>query len=491
VNFFGKDFVMEGNGIIIVELVIYLLAMLAIGVYFGRKELSQADYHMGGHRVSGWVLALSERATGESAWLILGLTGAAYAVGLPEVWVAIGCVSGVILSWLFLARKFRAEAKKYNAITYTGYITSKYPQHASFIRWFSSIILIFFYTLYVYAQFEGGGIILNRTFNLEPTMGIVISAVITILYSMAGGFLAVVWTDAVQAILMILTFIITPVIALIAVWSKDLSISAALAAGGPGMNSWSGTEVGLFVAGLFVLNQLSWGFGYLGGQPQLSTRWMAMNSDEDVKRGTWVAIIWTILAYGGAIMIGFCALALYGKGAVDNPEKILPHMLILMLPAWLVGILLVGAIAAMMSTASSQLLVITSCISEDIIHKVFHKKFSDRVLVNISRVAMVGVGAVALWLALVLGKPIFNVVGWAWAGIGCSFSPAIILSFYWKKCSGSGVVASLVSGFTVTVIWMTTGLYQTFSAMTATFFIAMLMSVIVSLLYPDRNDRPV
>lgn len=478
---------MENNWIIITELVIYLGAMLAIGIYFGRKELTPVDYHIGGNKLSGWVLALSERATGESAWLILGLTGAAYSVGLPEVWVAIGCVSGVIMAWLFLARKFREQAKRYNCITYTDYITSKYPQQATFIRWFASLIMVFFYTLYVYAQFEGGGKILNRTFNLDPTVGIVVSAVITILYSMAGGFLAVVWTDAVQAILMILTFIITPVVALCTVYAKDLSISAALAAGGPGMDSMIGLEVGLFAAGIFILNQFSWCFGYLGGQPQLSTRWMAMKSDEDVRRSTWVAILWTILAYGGAILIGLCALTLCGKGAVDDPEKILPHMLILLLPTWLVGILLVGAIAAMMSTASSQLLVITSCIAEDLIHKVFGKQISDRMLVNISRLVMFIIGGIALWLALALGQPIFSVVGWAWAGIGCSFSPAIILSFYWKKCSGMGVVASLVSGFTTTVVWMTSGLYKSFSAMTATFFIALAMTVLFSLLFPDRQ----
>jgi sodium/proline symporter len=474
------------QAIIIGELALYLLCMLAIGVYFSRQKMTQAEYHLGGKKIKGWALALSERATGESAWLILGLTGAAYATGLPELWVVFGCVGGVIVSWLLLARRFRAEAERYGALTYVDYFTLKYKRRAGFIRWFASLVIIFFYTLYVYAQFEGGGKVLNQTFGIDPLVGIALSAVVTILYSMSGGFPAIVWTDVVQAFLMILTFIVTPIVAVVVLLGQDLSLGAALAATGTRGSLFGGQEG--WGAFMLALAGFSWFFGYLGGQPQLSTRWMAMRNDRDVRQGTAIAIGWTLLAYAGAILIGLAAAALYGPNAVADPEQVLPFMLHQLLPAWLVGLLLVGAIAAMMSTASSQLLLITSSVAEDIVHKGLKKDYDDRKLVRISRVTLFAVGAVGLALALALGKPIFSVVSWAWAGIGCSFSPAIVLAFYWKRFSSAGVVASLVSGFAMTVVWMSTGLYAKLSVMLVSFVTSFACAIVASLIAPDPEE---
>jgi sodium/proline symporter len=474
------------NPVILVELVLYLVGMLAIGYYFSRKQLTQADYHCGGKRLSGWALALSERSTGESAWLILGLTGAAFSRGLAELWVAFGCVAGILVAWIFLARKFREEADRYHPLTSLDYFASKYRRHAHFIRWFASLIIVFFYVIYVWAQFQGSGKVLEKTFGINPVTGILLSAVVTILYSMAGGFLSVVWTDVVQAILMIVTFIVTPVIALVVMVQSGVSIGGSLTAAGPGMNDFFGGQTG-GLALLTALAGFSWFFGYLGGQPQLSTRWMAMRNDADVRRGCWVASGWTLLAYGGALFIGYAALALYGRGAVADPEKILPFMLQKLVPTWLGGILLVGAIAAIMSTASSLLLLVTSCISEDILHKSLNRQLTDRQLVAISRLTILVTGSLALVLSLSSQEPIFNIVSWVWAGIGCSFSPAVLLSFYWKRFSGAGVVAAMLSGFIITVIWMTTGLHQKFSVMVVSFLASLLMGILFALLFPERQ----
>ncbi len=489
---------MVENPVILVELSLYLLGMLLIGAYFGKKKLSQSEYHLGGKRISGWALALSERSTGESAWLILGLTGAAFASGLPELWVAFGCVAGIVVAWLFLARKFRAEADRYRVLTYIDYFATKYPREGTAIRLLSALTIVFFYVVYVYAQFEGTGKVLNETFGIEPTTGIVISAIITILYSTAGGFMAVVWTDVVQAILMILTFIVTPAIALHTVAQSHSSIGSALAASGPAATSLTGGATGA-LAFLVALRGFSWFFGYLGGQPQLSTRWMAMRNDADVKRGQWVAILWTLLAYVGAIVIGLSALALYGRGAVQDPEHILPFMLQKLVPSWLAGILLVGAIAAIMSTASSLLLIVCSTVTEDIIHKTLRRDPGERTLVLISRLTLFGTGALALILALVFPKPVFSAVSWVWAGIGCSFSPAAILAFYWKRFSGAGVIAALVAGFGTTALWMNTaagdrlavalfGVNGTISVMVAAFVVAFAAAVIASLVFPGRRE---
>lgn len=188
-------------------------------------------------------------------------------------------------------------------------------------------------------------------------------------------------------------------------------------------------------------------------------------------------------------MIGICAQALFGRGAVGDPEQIVPFMLLKLLPVWLTGILLVGAIAAMMSTASSQLLIITTSVCEDIVHKALKRDVPDGKLVLVSRVTMLVVGTIGLALALTVGKPIFNIVSWAWAGIGCTFSPVVLLAFYWKRFSGAGVVAALVSGFVITVIWLTTGLDFSFSAMAASFIASLSMAVVFFLLLPPKSEE--
>jgi sodium/proline symporter len=470
------------NSIVTIEFVLYLALILGVGFYFARKKMSQADFHLGGKKIPGWALALSERATGESAWCLLGLTGFAFAAGLSAVWIAVGCVTGIAVSWLWLAREFRRERDKYDTLTLPDYLATKYAGQGKFIRWFSSIIIIFFFVLYVAAQFSGGGKTLNITFGIPVTWGIIISAIVVIFYSMAGGFFSVVWTDVLQSILMIITLVVTPIVALFAIKSSNLSIASALAGAGAGFDSWTGGAVG-FAAGTLVFNNFSWFFGYLGGQPQLDARWMAMRSDRDVNIGATIAIVWTLLAYIGAITLGIAAITLYGTGAVSDPEQILPFMLLKLMPPWLAGILLAGAVAAMMSTADSQLLIATSSISEDIIHKSLRKGLNDRRLVFISRVVIAVVGVIALVMAFTSKSLIYTIVGWAWAGIGCSFAPAVILSFFWRKFSGRGVIVSLVSGFATTVIWMTTGLDAVFTARAATFIVALACAITVTLLF--------
>jgi sodium/proline symporter len=476
------------NLIITVEFIVYLCIILGIGFYFARKKMSQADFHLGGKKIPGWALALSERATGESAWCLLGLTGFAFSAGLSSVWIAIGCVAGIIVSWLWLAREFRRERDKYDTLTLPDYFATKYTRRGTFIRWFSSLIIIFFFVLYVAAQFSGGGKTLNITFGLPVTAGIILSAVVVILYAILGGFFSVVWTDVLQALLMIITLVVTPIVALIAISRSNLSIVSALATAGGGVDSWVGGTIG-FSVGVLIVNNFSWFFGYLGGQPQLDARWMAMRSDKDVKLGAGIAIVWTLLAYTGAIVLGLAAITLYGQGVVADPEQILPYMLIDLMPAWLAGLLLAGAVAAMMSTADSQLLIATSSISEDIIHKALKKNISDRMLVLVSRVTILVVGIIALVLAFTSKSLIYTLVHFAWAGIGCSFSPAVILSFFWKRFSTRGVIASLVSGFVVTVMWMITGWDTVIAATVVTFCVALLCAVVVTLVSPRTEER--
>jgi len=460
----------------------YLAFTLGLGLWQAMRTKTQSDFVLGSTKLPGWMLALSERATGESAWLLLGLTGFIYANGASGIWICIGCILGIITAWVVLARKFRSEAKKYNSMTMPEYFSTKFPQKANTIRILSTIIIVFFFIFYVGAQFAGAGKTIFTTFGLDPFWGQIISAAVILAYASIGGFISVVAVDTLQSILMITTLTVTPIIMLIRVLPDPESISKALTSAGQGMGSLTGGLTGLGL-GLLIFNNIAWFFGYLGGQPQLNARFMGMRDDRSVKIGRNIAVGWTVLAYLGVVLIGLCALTIFGSNAVPDNEMILPFILIHLFPGWLAAILLAGAVAAMISTAQSMLLVASSSISQDIYNGIIKKgKGRDKTLLRISRIATLSVGILGLVLALTTSDLIYYIVSYAWAGIGCSFAPAILLSFYWDRFGSAGVITALLTGLLTTIIWIITGLDKIITARAVTFIAAISLAVIVTLL---------
>lgn len=471
-----------------VEFILYILAMMAIGYYFSRRKLGHSDFLLGGKKIPGWVLAFSERATGESAWLLLGYTGFVFASGLSGIWVAIGITLGIVFSWIFLANRFMKDTEKYEVMTLPGYLAKRFPKHGKVILWCATILIFSFMMFYFSAQIAGAGKTLFTVFDIDPLLGMIIAVVVVLVISYGGGFISVVWTDMIQAIMMIATLVLLPIIGLFAIHSQGLSISDALTAAGPDVSSWTGGVTG-FALGLLLFNNFAWFFGYLGGQPQLSVRMMALKNEKEAKTGTVVAIVWTILAYTGAFLIGITALTLYQGHAFDDVETILPYMTLDLLPPWIAGLLLSGILAAIISTADSQLLVVTSSVSEDIVNKVMGKKLTEQQLVRLSRITVIIAGLIGFIIALTSESLVYLVVSWAWAGVGCTLSPAIILTFIWKRYSGVGVIATIVSGFISTVIWISTPLEDIISSRFTTFAIAMIIGIIFSLLFPDKQNN--
>ncbi len=475
------------NTIIMVEFVLYLLIMLVVGFLVSRRSKSHADFLLGGKQLPGWALAFSERATGESAWLLLGYTGFVFATGLSGVWVAVGIASGIIFSWLFLAKRFMKEAEKTGTLTLPSFLAHRFGKHGKMILWLSTILIFSFMMFYFGAQIAGAGKTLLAVFNIPTKVGAILSIIVVVILAYVGGFVTVVWTDMIQSIMMLITLVVLPIVALIQISAADLSISQALVAAGPSMDSWTGGAIG-FSLGLLLFNNFAWFFGFLGGQPQLSARFMALRSEKEAKQGSFVAITWTILAYSGAFMIGITALTLYQGQVFADVEMILPFMILDLMPPWVAGVLLAGILAAIISTADSQLLVITSSVSEDIIQRAMNLKLTEKKLVAISRLTIVAAGIVGLIIALTSKSLVFLVVSWAWAGVGCTLSPAIMLTFLWKRYSGIGVIATIVSGFVSTVIWISTPLDAIATSRFTTFFIALAFGIIFSLLFPDKKE---
>ena len=431
---------------------LYLLLIILIGVLSNRFISSQLDFLLAGRRLGPWVTAFSERASGESAWLLLGLPGAAIAVGYGEIWAVIGIISGIILSWFLIAEKLRAETEKYEALTIPDYLHKKFNDTSGIIKIFSSVIIAVFFTFYVSAQFHGSGKILNTIFDIEPLYGISLSAVVIILYTIMGGLLAVAWTDLVQGILMIGTLVILPIVGLIELSSLDTPLRDLMMSTDSAKSSLVSGFSGLAALSVIV-GGLSWGLGYFG-QPHLLIRYMAIRSVKDVKKARLIAALWAIPGISGAFLIGVIGMGYFGEDSFigKDVENVMPMLAQELLPAWLAGLLISGAVAAMMSTADSQLLVSTSAISEDLGVNVLKK---SNKLLN-SRVITVLLGIFAYLVAMYSewsGKTIFSIVSFAWSGLGSSFGPALLLTLWWKGVTRKGIIAGLFTGSITTIIW--------------------------------------
>ncbi|PID93372.1 MAG: sodium:proline symporter [Bacteroidetes bacterium] len=430
----------------------YLVLILAVGFITYRINKSHKDFFIAGRRLNPWVVAFSERASGESAWLLLGLPGAAYAAGLMEFWTALGCVSGIIFYWFFIARALREETERLGAITLPTFLAARFEKGQALIRILATFIIVFFFIFYLSAQFNGAGKILNVTFGLDQRTGMVLGALVIIFYTMMGGFFAVAWTDVVQGVIMIGTLVILPVVGLIEL--ADLpagGLSDIELEGGQRLVSFTAGKTG-WAAAAMIISGLSWALGYMG-QPHLLTRFMAIRKPAQIRISRRIAIAWVIPAFTGALVLGLVGASLYGQGAFDDVEKVMPQMANDLLPLWLAGIFVSGAIAAMMSTADSQLLVISSSLIEDFFHQTLGRDVSDRSLLRASRWITILVGLVGFVIALSSDKLIFSMVSYAWAGLGSSFGPVILLLLTWKKVTHQGVIAGLLTGFISTVIW--------------------------------------
>lgn len=468
--------------------VAYLISVLVVGALTYRLNRSQADFLLAGRRLNVWVAAFSERASGESAWLLLGLPAAALAAGLVEVWTALGSVVGITFAWFAVARGLRRETERLDALTLPEFLSRRFGEHAAAIRVVATLIIVFFYAFYVAAQFNGAGKVLGVTFGLPQGLGVALGAVVIVFYTMMGGFFAVAWTDVVQAILMIGTLVVLPVVGLYELAQRDLVFGATLSAS-PALSSWTGGVEGL-AAFAAVLGGLSWGLGY-SGQPHTVTRFMAVRDEAQIRVGRIIAVAWAVPAFLGALMIGYVGLELYPPGTFADPEQLMPRMATDLLPAWLAGIFVSGAVAAMMSTADSQLLVCTSAVAEDFYRHTLKRELSPARLVALSRVVTLLVGAAGFALALTSKDLIFALVSYAWSGLGASFGPALILTLHWRKTTGRGVLFGMIVGALTTVVWSNLPVNEVLTSRVVAFAAALAAVILGSLSDPGKiGARP-
>lgn len=480
---------MENQHLLFIVMFVYMLLITLLGFYMGRKVKNSSDYAIAGRKLPGWAAALSERATGESAWALLGLPGAAYALGLTELWTAIGCVLGIILGWIFIALKLRDEAEKYQADSFMEYIAKRHGAVGRYMQITGSFVIAFFFFFYIGAQFIGGGKTIQEMFGLDLSYGILIIVIFVVPYTIYGGFQSVVYTDVVQAVLMLITLVVGPVVGLMYIaGNPDVfasSVHEALILSGPEYSSLTGAAKG-FGAGVIIVSGFSWMFGYLGGMPQLATRFMAIKNRRQAIRGRNIGILWTIFAYSGALILGWVGLAIFGPETIPDRETVMPAVILTIFPPVIAAILITGAFAAMISTANSLLILSATEISESI--RAGKNTKPHLSALKMSRVITAILSLMALAFAIIARENlIYNIVKYVWAGIGDTFSVVIILSLFWKKYHAKAAFLTIITGILFTIVWIQTGMEQYISCLILTFVVSFITAVVSTYLISNRT----
>lgn len=474
--------------------IVYLVGILIVGIIAARITKTLPDYLLAGRRLGPWVVAFSERASGESGWMLLGLTGLAYASGLgdpsgfklePAFWTAVGGVSGILASWFLIARKLRVTSEQLGALTLPRFFELRFSKSDPVIRLTATAIITFCFAFYIAAQFDAAGKSLEQAFGWPHLSGVLTGAAIIVFYTLLGGFFAVAWTDFVQGWIMLITLVVLPLVTLSQLGGFD-GLTVRINAINPEFLSLTGGRDGWkLISG--ILGGFGVGMGYLG-QPHLLARYMSIRSANDIRIARRIAAVWAVLAYGGAVLMGLVALAYFGPDHFADPEKMMPELAMTIFPAWFAGILICGALAAMMSTADSQLLVATSSISEDVYHQTFKPELSQKQLLLISRIVTLILGVTAIFLAQ-LPRSIFDKVLFAWGGLGAAFGPALVLTLWWKKVTRDGVLVGMVTGFLTVIIWDNSPFSGSLYSLVPGFTIAFLAIIVGSYLTKDRT-RP-
>jgi sodium/proline symporter len=506
---------MENQTIILVVMSIYMILLILFGIYQGRNVKTGSDFAIAGRKLPGWVAALSERATGESSWALLGLPGAAYATGLMEVWTAIGCVAGIIVAWVLLASRLRNEAEKYEVDTFTDYIAKRHGEVGKWIRIVGSLTIVFFFFFYVGAQFIGGGKTLNNLFGINQDLAMIVIVILVIPYTIYGGFRSVTYTDVIQAIIMIITLIVAPIAGLIylsdmpegnvfahniadalsksgeaystmtggAVVREDSALFGSLSEVFPNsMNIVKGLGSGIIIAGAF-----SWFFGYLGGQPQLTMRFMAIKDERNAKIARNIGVIWTVIAYTGALMVGWIGIAIFGPSGLQDQETVMPEVLTTVFNPVVSGILITGVLAAIISTANSLLILSATELSENIIKVGKKSSLDSKTSLFQSRLVTALLSLVALLMAYFSPNDlVYAIVGYVWAGIGSTFSIVILLTLFWKRFHGIPALLTIIVGLTFTIFWIVSGMDQIVTSRLLTFIVAGLTAIISTYLIKKR-----
>ena len=439
---------------------IYLIVVLLIGMaaYFSTRSFD--DYILGGRSLGPFVTAMSAGASDMSGWLLMGLPGAVFVSGMSEAWIAIGLTVGAYLNWLLVAGRLRVHTEyNNNALTLPEYFFHRFGAQGKAMKVISAAIILFFFTIYCAAGVVAGARLFESLFHISYAQAMWLGAGATIAYTFIGGFLAVSWTDTVQASLMIFALILTPIMVLIVVGGPDdvsLAISKVAAGKGKDLSEYSSLFAGTTFLG--IVSTAAWGLGYFG-QPHILARFMAADNVQSLKHARRIGMTWMILCLGGAVAVGYFGIAYFGAKPEDigalggKDERIFIGLATLLFNPWIAGVILSAILAAVMSTLSCQLLVCSSAIAEDFYKGFLRPNASQPELVWVGRLMVLAVAMIAIVIAADPESKVLGLTAYAWAGFGAAFGPVVILSLVWKRMTATGALVGMISGAVVVVAW--------------------------------------
>ncbi|HEG0589377.1 TPA: sodium/proline symporter PutP [Campylobacter coli] len=437
------------NTPIAIMFVAYAALMLYIGFYFYRQNKNTEDYFLGGRSLGPVVSALSAGASDMSGWLLMGLPGALYASGLIESYIAIGLSVGALLNWSFVAKRLRIYTSVIaNSITIPDYFETRFDDDKHILRIVCAIVILIFFTFYVSSGLVGGAKLFEATFGIRYEYALTTGTLIIVAYTFLGGYKAVCWTDLLQGLLMMGALIVVPAVMLyhLGGFGEAMAVIEEIKP--------NALSMGEGIGALSIVSALAWGLGYFG-QPHILVRFMSIRSTKDIPAATFVGISWMVISLIGACFIGLLGIAYVHKFelTLQDPEKIFIVMSQLLFNPWIAGILLSAILAAIMSTASSQLLVSSSTIAEDFYKRIFNKQASNKTVMNLGRIGVLLVALVAFVISTDKESSVLSIVAYAWAGFGASFGSVMLFSLFWSRMTRIGAILGMITGAAVVVLW--------------------------------------
>ena len=479
---------MTNDVMIINAFVFYIGLMMAIGVYYYRQTKNMSDYFLGNRRLGAWVTSLSAEASDMSGWMLMGVPGFAYLAGLNAGWIAVGIAIGTWANWQFVAARLRRYTELAgNALTLPEFLQNRYKDTSNLLRIVPAIFILIFFILYTSSGFVSAGRLFETVFGLDFSVAIMLGAGSVVFYTLIGGFLAVSRTDFIQGVMMFFAILLVPICAAMSLGGFGETVAAISNFKASMFDPFMKPE-GDTITLLEIISLMAWGIGYFG-QPHILVRFMAIKSTAELPQATRIAMTWVILSLAAAVAVGMVG-TVYLTTPLEgtDSEKVFLVMTNQLFPPIVAGIVLSAVLAAIMSTASSQLLVAASAFAQDFYKTLLRKDATQNELVWISRASVLIIASIAVYLGFNPNSFILDMVAYAWAGFGAAFGPAILMSLFWKRTTKLGVIIGIIVGGVTTILWKNFAPFELYEIVPG-FIFSLLAILIVSKLdkEPDRE----
>jgi len=480
---------LDQNVAVIATFIFYLAMMMGIGFWAYKKTVNSSDYFLGGRQLGPWPTAISAGASDMSGWLLLGLPGYALVAGYGSFWLAGGLLVGSWLNWLICSRRLRTYTIITNdSLTLPEYFSRRFEDKSKLLQTFSAFFILLFFLFYTSAGLVAGGKLFQTVFGLDYQIAVVIGTVCVVSYTLFGGFLAVSWTDLVQGLLMAAALVAVPIMAMDGSLNE---LTTSLADKNPNLLTVFTDMEGKEMTGIAIISLVAWGLGYFG-QPHILARFQAASSNKDLTTARRISLVWTAISITGAIFVGLIGIGFVDAnlgGVLEDSETIFMILVNSVFHPVVAGILLAAILAAIMSTADSQLLVSSSALAEDFFKQLIKPDAKSETVVLVGRLGVVGLSLIALALAFDPDSSVLGLVSYAWAGFGAAFGPVVILSLYWSRMNFLGALAGIIVGGVTIVVWkqLTGGWFDMYEIVPGIVF-ATIAIVVVSLVTKAPSD---